>query len=183
MRVLAKRRGQRAIADELEKIGKRRGAHPRLAAWASALPPERASAEKPHQLYARNRQERDKQPYPEGRNTSENTSTLFPEAPCAQYRRYRLLKEQENRPSTAALSSMAGRHIAKDGYLAAAKAITQKQEFVTAEVVRRRAAARTHRRQWRPAKAPGRKFTVCNADEGDPARLWTAASLRATRTP
>ena len=29
---------------------------------------------------------------------------------------------------------------------------------------------------------PGPKFVVCNADEGDPARSWTAASSRATRT-
>ena len=28
----------------------------------------------------------------------------------------------------------------------------------------------------------GRKFMVCNADEGIPAHLWTEASWRATRT-
>ena len=76
-------------------------------------------------------------------------------------------------------------YIAKDGYLAAAKAITQKsREFVIAEVKKsgirgRGGAGFPTGVKWEAGyKAPGeRKFIVCNADEGDPGAFMDRSIL------
>jgi len=82
-------------------------------------------------------------------------------------------------------------YISRDGYAAFAKALTEmKPQQIVDEMKKsglrgRGGAGFPTGLKWELCcKAPGDvKYVLCNADEGDPARSWTAASWKRTRTP
>ncbi len=82
-------------------------------------------------------------------------------------------------------------YIARDGYMALAKVLTEMKpddviNTLLASGLRGRGGAGFPTgMKWKFAKAydDDQKYVCCNADEGDPAHSWIAASSKATRTP